>query len=111
VAKQGDGWLSREMGGSVGSALACYSMAAFCIRIQTSLKIYETNGLHKQRSGLHTLARQKIFKKRYRKSNGNGNGLRTGDDDKDGGVKVVVGQKVQVGLRLDLNVRSHADQQ
>jgi hypothetical protein len=40
-----------------------------------------------------------------------GTGLRTGDDDKDGRVEVVVGQEVQVGLRLDLNVGSHADQQ
>ncbi len=40
-----------------------------------------------------------------------GPGLRTGDDDKDGGVEIVVGQEVQVRLRLDLNVRSHADQQ
>ncbi len=40
-----------------------------------------------------------------------GTGLRTGDDDKYGRVEVVVGQEVQVGLRLDLNVRSHADQQ
>ncbi len=35
--------------------------AVLCVRIQTSPKIQ--NGRHKQRSGQHSLARQKIYKK------------------------------------------------
>ena len=35
----------------------------------------------------------------------------TGYDDEDGRVEVVVGQEVQVGLGVDLNVGAHTNQQ
>ncbi len=56
MAKSIEGWVAK----SVAHQLAT---AALWVRIQTSLKKI-INGRHKQRSGLHTLARQKIIEKK-----------------------------------------------
>jgi hypothetical protein len=71
VAKlEGDGWLRwSEIGGYVGGRwaaklverLLAMVLSRFVSRHRHISKI--KNGRHKQRSGLHTLARQKIYKK------------------------------------------------
>jgi hypothetical protein len=52
-----------EMDGLICSAPACYGSSLGVIRIQTKIQ----NGLHKQRSGQHDLARQKIKLKKLKK--------------------------------------------